>query len=125
MKSGKSSWFTLIELLVVVAIMSVLMAILLPSLKSANEMGKRIDCASKLRQIGIQTQGYINDYSTFYSAAEFSSPWRAWVTQLGPYFPSIKLANQIFVCRSCSSPYSWSPYVSSYAFNSNLAYNRP
>jgi len=44
--------FTLIELLVVVAILSLLMAILIPSLNIARVSARRIACAGNLRQIG-------------------------------------------------------------------------
>lgn len=45
--------FTLIEVLVVVAIIGLLAAILLPSLKAAREQARRTDCASNLHQIGV------------------------------------------------------------------------
>ncbi|MBI5863233.1 MAG: prepilin-type N-terminal cleavage/methylation domain-containing protein [Planctomycetes bacterium] len=44
--------FTLIELLVVVAIISLLLAILLPSLKGAREQAKRAKCLSNMGQFG-------------------------------------------------------------------------
>jgi prepilin-type N-terminal cleavage/methylation domain-containing protein len=44
--------FTLIELLVVVAIISLLLAILLPSLSAAREQGKKAKCLANLRSIG-------------------------------------------------------------------------
>lgn len=42
--------FTLIELLVVITIMSMLMSLFLPALSGAREQGRRVSCASNLRQ---------------------------------------------------------------------------
>lgn len=52
--------FTLIEVLVVVAIIALLVAILLPSLKAAKDQAKRTDCASNLHQIGVALTMYVN-----------------------------------------------------------------
>jgi prepilin-type N-terminal cleavage/methylation domain-containing protein/prepilin-type processing-associated H-X9-DG protein len=50
--------FTLIELLVVVAIIAMLMAILLPTLRAARELARRTKCAANLRSLAIGHQQY-------------------------------------------------------------------
>jgi prepilin-type N-terminal cleavage/methylation domain-containing protein len=63
--------FTLIELLVVIAIISLLAALLLPSLKSARERGRRAVCASNERQLGLAMNMYANDFN---DAISYSYP---------------------------------------------------
>jgi prepilin-type N-terminal cleavage/methylation domain-containing protein/prepilin-type processing-associated H-X9-DG protein len=53
--------FTLIELLVVIAIIAILAALLLPSLASAKQAGKRAACVSNLRQVGIAIRTYADE----------------------------------------------------------------
>lgn len=54
--------FTLIELLVVVSVIGLLVAILLPSLRSARVQAKRALCSTNLRQIGVGMRGYLGDH---------------------------------------------------------------
>jgi prepilin-type N-terminal cleavage/methylation domain-containing protein len=54
--------FTLVELLVVVAIISLLMALLLPSLEHAREASRRAVCGSNLRQWGTYVWVYARDH---------------------------------------------------------------
>ena len=54
--------FTLIELLVVMAVVSILVAMLLPALRSARESAKRVQCQSSLHQIGLAIHMYANDH---------------------------------------------------------------
>ena len=61
MRRRTPSAFTLVELLVVVAIVSLLIAILLPSLGRAREQARRVQCASNLRQVALATVMYANN----------------------------------------------------------------
>ncbi len=53
------SGFTLIEVLVVAAIISLLVAILLPSLSRARDQTRLVACQSNVRQLGMATQMYV------------------------------------------------------------------
>ncbi len=60
-KRNKPNAFTLIELLVVVAIISLLVAILLPSLQKARELAKSVACLAQLRQWNLSLGLYTHD----------------------------------------------------------------
>lgn len=67
----KRNGFTLIELLVVVAIISVLVAMLLPALGKAKKAAKELGCQSNLRQLALAHFMYGDD-------------WNGWITPLPP-----------------------------------------
>jgi len=69
--------FTLIELLVVIAIIALLMAIMVPALRSAKEQGQRIVCLNNLKQLTLAWILYADEYDSkivFGSAFAFGLP---------------------------------------------------
>ena len=123
MFSHKKSAFTLIELLVVIAIIAILAAILFPVFARARENARRSSCMSNLKQIGLGTLQYTQDYDEKLYPHRFNSTPNPlmqanggpatsgitgsatgkifWVSLLQPYVKSY----QLFVCPS--NPNGW------------------
>lgn len=57
--------FTLIELLVVISVITLLVAILLPALKSARTAGKKTTSLTNIRQLMIATNAYAADHRQY------------------------------------------------------------
>ncbi len=87
--------FTLIELLVVIAIIAILAGLLLPSLAKAKAKANRLDCISKLKQVGLGLRIWANDNGDKF-------PWSVSVTNAG------SLGSQFWVddFRACSNEFS-------------------
>jgi len=63
--------FTLVELLVVIVIISVLTAIMLPSMSAARQQGKQTYCLNNLRQMFMAVQAYTQMYDDYYPTAHY------------------------------------------------------
>ncbi len=83
--------FTLVELLVVLAIISILMALLLPSLKRAKWAAKQVVCINNLHQLHIGLLLYVNDWDGYFPVANPNDggvpdyDYWGWTRQLARY----------------------------------------
>ena len=86
MKNIQKREFTLVELLVVIGILGLLMGITLPALQQAKKSGKRANCISNLKQVGLAIQVYTNNYDNFFphngTSMLLSEPTRTPLTKL-------------------------------------------
>ena len=101
MKRSRSG-FTLIELLVVIAIIAILAAILFPVFAQAREKARGISCLSNMKQVGMATALYVQDYDetfpmNFYMGSNGPAPcvFVVWVA-LVPYIKNV----QVYQCPS-------------------------
>lgn len=75
--------FTLLELLIVITIIVILVSFAFPAFRGVQERAKVTKDMNNLRQIGIATQLYMNDYD-----GALFSPATSWMRQLNPKYVS-------------------------------------
>lgn len=75
----RRSGFTVIELLVSVAVVSSLIALLLPAVQNARGAARRTECSNNMRQLGLSLHGFHETHNSF--------PASGW-TKTGPGNPA-------------------------------------
>lgn len=112
---GRSA-FTLIELLVVIGIIGVIAAILLPVFAGIRERGRRTQCLSNERQLGMAIMQYVQDNGEqFPNGRKYTGD--DWVSQVSPYVKD----RLLFHCPDDSTEDA--DYIEcSYGFSSNLGH---
>lgn len=92
----KSRAFTLIELLVVVAIITLLVAILIPSLSQARETTKKTVCLANLKNLQLATMMYAGEYNRYIPTVNSSSI--SYLSSLNKFYSEFVSTTKCFKC---------------------------
>jgi prepilin-type processing-associated H-X9-DG protein len=87
-----------LELVVVIAIIVIVLGLLLPSVQGAREAARRIECSSRLKQLGIASALHHDVHGRLPSGtllADSETPFRSWHSQLLPFLEEQSLDHSV------------------------------
>ncbi len=88
---GGRSGFTLVELLVVIAIIGSLVALLLPAVQTARASARRMQCSSRMRQVGLALHNFADAHQGRFPEVfgHGFDDQDTWIYTLGPYLEDV------------------------------------
>jgi type II secretory pathway pseudopilin PulG len=104
----QTNWFgRLVTGLTVLAILAVVVAMLLPSVRRARPAARRSQCKNNLKQIGLALYNYEADYHAFppaYTVDADGKPLHSWRTLILPYLDQQPLYARIDLSKPWDDP---------------------
>ena len=108
---SRRNGFTLIELLVVIAIVALLVSIMAPALRYAEDSVRAAICAGQIRQLAIAWCNYATENDSRIVPSHISTHYvdgvgKVWQAYLRPYYQNVK---GIFMCPEADIPWPGPP----------------
>lgn len=103
----KRQGYWLVNLLIVVAILALVIALFLPSVRRAREAARRTQCRNNLKQLGMALHNYHDKYGVFppvCTVDERGQPMHSWRTLLLPYLDQQALYEKIDLSKPWNDP---------------------
>ncbi|MBA3312029.1 MAG: DUF1559 domain-containing protein [Planctomycetaceae bacterium] len=98
---------TVLEVLVVVAIIGILIALMLPSVRSARPAARRTQCKNNLKQIGLALHNYHDTYGSLppaYTVDADGNRLHSWRTLVLPFIEQQALYEKIDLSKPWNDP---------------------